>query len=63
MELIAKALELDLHVQDQLKLLEEVLMKITIDANFDPESKEDLDWVESEMLKILEEVPEIKILE
>ena len=38
MELIAKALELDLHVQDQLKLLEEILMKISIDANFDPES-------------------------
>ena len=63
MELISKALELDLHVQDQLKLLEEVLLKITIDANFDPESKEDLEWVEGEMLKILEEVPEIKILE
>merc|ERR1711981_1298701 len=38
-------------------------MKITIDANFDPESQEDLDWIEGEMIKILEEVPEIKILE
>ena len=63
MELIAKALELDLHVKDQLTLLEDILMKITIDANFDPESQEDLDWVEGEMVKILEEVPEIKILE
>ena len=38
-------------------------MKITIDANFDPESQEDLDWITGEMFKILEEVPEIKILE
>jgi len=44
-------------------LLSEVLMKITIDANFDPESQEDLDWVAGEMKNILEEVPEIKILE
>ena len=38
-------------------------MKVSIDANFDPESKEDLEWVSGEMEKILDEVPEIKVLE
>jgi hypothetical protein len=51
---------LDGHIKEQFTLLEKILSNTEIEADFDPTSQEDLEWVVGEILKILEDTPEIK---
>lgn len=51
---------LDGHIKEQFSLLEKILSNTEIEADFDPTSQEDLEWVVEEILKILEDTPEIK---
>jgi len=51
---------LDGHIKEQFGLLEKILSNTEIEADFDPTSQEDLEWVVEEILKILEDTPEIK---
>jgi hypothetical protein len=62
-ELVAKAKEVDDHIKTHIKALEEILNAVNFNAEFDPNDAADLKWLESEVLKILEAVPEIKVLE
>ena len=54
---------LDTHVKDQFAALETVLNNIEINAEFDPESADDIAWITTEITKILEDTPEIAALE
>ena len=54
---------LDTHVKDQFAALETVLNNIEINAEFDPESADDIAWITTEITKILEDTPEIASLE
>ena len=62
-ELVAKAKEVDDHIKTHIKALEEILNAVNFNAEFDPNDATDLKWLEGEVQKILNEVPEIKILE
>jgi len=54
---------LDTHIKDQFAALETVLNNIEINAEFDPESADDIAWITTEITKILEDTPEIAALE
>jgi len=43
--------------------LEKVLLNVKINANFDSESSEDIEWVTGEVEKILNDTPQLKSLE
>ena len=49
--------ELDGNLQAEMEELESILMNTKINANFDPDSQEDIDWVAGEIEKILLDTP------
>jgi hypothetical protein len=61
--LIDNLKSLDTHIKDQFAALETVLNNIEINAEFDPESADDIAWITTEITKILEDTPEIAALE
>ena len=62
-DLVAKHLEIDAHLKEQYTALESILVEMNIQANFDPEIKEDLEWAAEQIKIVLDAVPEIKIME
>jgi len=62
-ELIDQLKALDDKLKGQFDKLEKLLNDQDIEAEFDPNDKKDIEWVTEEILKILEETPEIKELE
>lgn len=49
--------ELDANIQGEMEELEKLLMNTKINANFDPDSAEDIEWVTGEIEKILLDTP------
>jgi hypothetical protein len=62
-DLVTNLKALDTHVKDQFAALESILNNVEINAEFDPESAEDIAWITTEITKILEDTPEIAALE
>jgi len=62
-DLVGNLKALDVHVKDQFAALESILNNVEINAEFDPESAEDIAWITTEITKILEDTPEIAALE
>jgi len=61
--IISNYKELDSNLQAEMEELEGILLNTKINANFDPESQEDIDWVAGEIEKILLDTPQLKTLE
>lgn len=55
--------ELNDNLKDEMLQLEKILLDTKINAEFDPDSEEDIKWVTGEVEKILAEVPMLKKLE
>lgn len=55
--IIASYKELDSDIQTELEELEKLLLDTKINANFDPDSAEDIEWVTGEVEKILNATP------
>jgi hypothetical protein len=55
--------ELNDNIKDEMLQLEKILLDTKINAEFDPDSEEDIKWVTGEVEKILTDVPQLKKLE
>ena len=55
--------ELNDNIKDEMLQLEKILLDTKINAEFDPDSEEDIKWVTGEVEKILADVPQLKKLE
>merc|ERR1719240_1847603 len=55
--------ELNENIKDEMLQLEKILLDTKINAEFDPDSEADIEWVTGEVEKILIDVPQLKKLE
>jgi len=55
--------ELNDNIKDEMLQLEKILLDTKINADFDPDSEADIEWVTGEVEKILIDVPQLKKLE
>merc|ERR1719465_140941 len=55
--------ELNDNIKDEMLQLEKILLDTKINAEFDPDSEADIEWVTGEVEKILIDVPQLKKLE